>query len=263
MSNGAIAGQAQIVVTPGIAASLAVSTAASSTAGAAVSVAVTARDGQGNVVTAYSGVVTLTSSDLAAVLPAPYAFAGTEGGTHTFSVTLETAGTRTITATDALGITGASSLSVIAASVNALVVNGFPASTTAGTQGSFAVHAVDAFGNAVTGYSGTVHFTSSDPQATLPANAALTAGAGTFNATLKTAGTQSIAAADTVSAGIAGQQSGISVGAAAVFSLSLTGYPSSATAGAGASVTVTASDAFGNVATSYAGPVHFSSTDPQ
>jgi hypothetical protein len=53
-------------------------------------------------------------------------------------------------------------------------------------------------------YSGIVHFTSSDAQAVLPANATLTNGIGPFNATLKTAGTQTITATDTVTASITG-----------------------------------------------------------
>src|SRR5437016_9859462 len=42
--------------------------------------------------------------------------------------------------------------------------------TTAGTAGSFTVSARDAYGNTATGYTGTVHFTSSDAQAALPAD---------------------------------------------------------------------------------------------
>ena len=49
------------------------------------------------------------------------------------------------------------------------------------------VTAQDQFNNTATGYAGTVHFTSSDGQAVLPANGTLTSGTGTFSATLKTA----------------------------------------------------------------------------
>src|SRR5207244_1832539 len=71
--------------------------------------------------------------------------------------------------------------------------------------------AKDAFGNTAAGYAGTVHFTSSDAQAVLPADSTLTKGVGTFSATLKTAGTQSITATDTVTSSITGTQSGIVV----------------------------------------------------
>ena len=74
-----------------------------------------------------------------------------------------------------------------------------PASATAGTSFSFTVTAQDGSNATDTGYAGTVHFTSSDGQAVLPANSTLTSGVGTFSATLKTAGNQTITATDTVS----------------------------------------------------------------
>src|SRR5262249_5472614 len=88
-------------------------------------------------------------------------------------------------------------------------VTGFPSPTTAGTAGTCTVTAQDANANTLTGYPGTVHFTSSDPQAALPADYTFTAadqGVHTFSATLKTAGTQSLVATDTVTASISGQE---------------------------------------------------------
>src|SRR5262249_13155576 len=82
-----------------------------------------------------------------------------------------------------------------------LVVPGLPSPATAATPGTFTVPVQDAFGNTATDYRGTVHFTSSDGQAALPADYTFTAadnGVHTFTATLKTAGTQSITATDTV-----------------------------------------------------------------
>jgi hypothetical protein len=136
-------------------------------------------------------------------------------------------------------------------------VSGFPATVTAGTSGTITVTALNADGTVNTGYSGTVHFSSSDPQAVLPANATLTNGTGTFSVTLKTAGTQSITVADTGNAGIAGSESGISVKAAAATHFAISG-PSSVAAGTSFSITVTALDAYGNVATGYRGTIHFS-----
>ena len=49
--------------------------------------------------------------------------------------------------------------------------------------------------------------------------------------------------------------------AAAAASLVVTGYPSTTTTGAGRSFTVTARDAFGNVATGYTGTVTLTSSD--
>ena len=123
--------------------------------------------------------------------------------------------------------------------------------------------ALDAFGNAATGYTGTVHFGSSDARAALPADYTFTAAdAGThiFTATLKTAGTQSLTATDTTNGSVTGGQAGITVtpGAAVSFTLSA---PASVTSGTPFAVTVTARDAYGNVATGYRGTVRFTSSD--
>src|SRR5215831_4003094 len=72
-----------------------------------------------------------------------------------------------------------------------------PAFATAGTAFSFTVTALDSTNAIATGYNGTVHFTASDAQASLPANATFSNGQATFSATLKTAGNQTITATDT------------------------------------------------------------------
>src|SRR5205823_828717 len=137
-----------------------------------------------------------------------------------------------------------------------------PASATAGNTFSFTVTALDAFNNTATGYAGTVHFASSDAVATLPANSTLTNGTGTFSATLKTAGTQTITGTDTVSSSITGTSNAIAVVAAAATHFTISA-PASATAGNAFNFTVTAQDQFNNTATGYAGAVHFTSTDAQ
>jgi hypothetical protein len=67
--------------------------------GTAHTVTVTAEDGSGAAIVGYTGTVTLTSSDAHATLPAAYTYLGSENGVHTFTVTLNTGGTQTITAT--------------------------------------------------------------------------------------------------------------------------------------------------------------------
>jgi Ca2+-binding RTX toxin-like protein len=69
-------------------------------AGNSGSFTVTARDAFGNTVTNYTGTVTFSSSDGAAMLPADYPFVLGDNGVHTFTATLETPGTQSITATD-------------------------------------------------------------------------------------------------------------------------------------------------------------------
>jgi hypothetical protein len=148
-------------------------------------------------------------------------------------------------------------------SAASLAVTNFPSPITAGTQGTVTVTAKDASGNTATDYRGTVHFTSSDTQAGLPANYAFTAadaGAHTFNVTLKTAGTQSITATDAATSSITGSQSGIIVTPAAADHL-VVSAPASATAGTPFDLVVTALDPFNNTASGYAGTVAFTSTD--
>src|SRR5207237_675456 len=107
-------------------------------------------------------------------------------------------------------ITGTSNtIAVSAATATHLSISAPPSATPnaaapAGTTFSFTVTALDQFNNVATGYTGTVHFTSSDPPATLPADTALTNGVGTFEATLRTSGSQTLTATDTVNSAITG-----------------------------------------------------------
>ena len=219
------------------------------TAGTAGSVTVTAKDAYGNTATGYTGTVKITSSDGKAVLPAN---AGLSSGTGSFYVTLETAGSQSITATDTetSPITGSQSgITVNAAGVASFVVSGFPNPATAGTAGSVTVTAKDAYGNTATGYTGTVKITSSDGKAVLPANAGLSSGTGSFPVTLETAGSQSITATDTVTNSITGSQSGITVNAAGASKLVFTaGTAQSLTAGvvSPTAIVVERQDAYGN-----------------
>src|SRR5207245_615877 len=152
-------------------------------------------------------------------------------------------------------------IAVIAAVATHFTVSA-PASATAGTSFSLTVTALDQFNNTAKGYSGTVHFTSSDGAATLPANSTLTNGTGTLSATLKTAGNQTLTATDTVTASITGTSGAIAVSAASATHFTV-GAPATATAGTAFSFTVAALDAFSNTVTGYGGTVHFTSTDGQ
>jgi len=238
----------------------------STTAGVSGSFIVTAKNADGTIDTHYTGTVHFTSSDGQAVLPADYTFTEADGGVHTFSAILKTAGTQSIAIADTFttGLAASKSgITVNPAAASTFSVAGFPSPTTAGVAGSFAVTARDAYGNVATGYTGTVHFTSSDGKALLPANYTFTAGdvgVHTFSAVLKTAGTQSITATDTTTAGISGTDGGITVNPGTASQFIITA-PSSVTAGVAFSLTVTVEDAYGNVATGYTGTIHFSSTD--
>jgi len=133
------------------------------------------------------------------------------------------------------------------------------------------VVAQDAFGNTAIGYRGTVHLTSTDASAVLPADHTFSAadnGAFTFQGvTLKDASAlQSVTATDTASPGIAGTISGIAVNPGPAASLVVTG-PGGTIAGSPLSIIVEAHDgclgnrASGNLATGYVGTVSFKSSD--
>jgi hypothetical protein len=236
------------------------------TAGVQGMVTVTAKDSSGNVATDYRGTVHFTSSDPQAARPVDYLFTAADAGVHTFNVTLKTAGTQSITATDTAtsSITGSQSgITVTPAAAASFNLTGFPSPVTAGVGGMVTVTAKDAYGNTATGYTGTAHLTSSDPQAALDADYPFTAadaGVHAFNATLKTAGTQSINATDTADMSITGAQTGITVTAAAVDHLDIT-TPGSVTAGMPFDLIVTAKDHFGNTVTGYTGTVTFTTSD--
>lgn len=131
--------------------------------------------------------------------------------------------------------------------------------TTAGTPFTVTVTALDDKNSPVATYSGTVHFSSSDAQAVLPASATITGGMGTGSITLKTAGNQTVTATGTDS--LTGTSSGVPVSAGPATQLLVSAASSASLTGAKFQFTVTAQDAFKNTATSYAGTVHFTSSD--
>ena len=239
------------------------------TAGTPGSITVSAKEASGNTAAGYRGKVHFTSTDPKAALPADYKFTAADAGTHVFSVTLKTAGTQSVTATDTLTKTikgSQAGIVVKAAAVKTLVVSGLTTPRTAGSTGNIRVSAVDAYGNRVSSYRGTVHFTSSDAKAKLPANYKFTAtdnGTHAFVASviLKTAGTQSVTATDTLTKTIKGSQAGIVVKAAAVKTLVVSGLTTPRTKGVAGTIRVTAVDAYGNRVSSYRGTIHFTSSD--
>jgi uncharacterized delta-60 repeat protein len=151
------------------------------------------------------------------------------------------------------------------AGASTLGLNYFPSPVRSGLTGTFTVWADNAVVALATGYTGTVHFTSSDPQAVLPADYTFTAadqGAHVFSATLWTPGTQSLFVTDTLTASLTASQSGIVVQRtwATHFSISA---PASVTSGVAFGITVMALDAYGGVvAYYYLGTVHATCSDP-
>ena len=140
--------QSGITVNHGKANHLAVSRFPSkTTAGVSQSFKVTAQDMFGNT-TGFTGTVNFTSSDSNAVLPAPYTFTNSDGGVHTFSATLVTVGSQSITVSNPTVASGTQAgITVNPAAASRLQVSGFPSSVTAGTSYNFTVTAFDPYGN--------------------------------------------------------------------------------------------------------------------
>ena len=196
--------------------------------GTPVSFTVTALDALNNTATGYSGTVHFTSSDPLAMLPGDSALSN---GSGTFSVTLKTSGTQTISATDKAqsSITGTSSSISVSGPATHF---SFSAAGTIGTRTplNIAVTALDASNNQASSYSGTVHFSSTDGKAILPANETLPGGSLVFPITLETAGTQTVTATDTVTPSIVGTTNSITVTATAALAIS-SGAPPNGTVG--------------------------------
>jgi hypothetical protein len=253
---------------PNAAVGLSVTADASIPAGSPLAVTVTALTEAGNVATGYVGTVHFTSTDPAANLPDNYTFTAADNGTHTFDVTFHSLGNRTLTVTDtaASSIRASTTVNVTPAMATTFLVTGYPSPTTAGDVGVFSVTAKDPSGNTVPSYRGTVHFSSSDSQATLQGDYTFRAadnGIHYFGAVLRTVGTQSIAAADVVVGSLVGEQAGIEVTPVRATTFLVSGYPSPTTAGDVGVFSVTAQDPSGNTVPSYRGTVHLSSSDSQ
>src|SRR4029079_19189089 len=219
-----------------------------------------------------------TSSDVNASLPPNAALVA---GTKTFSVTLKTAGSKTVTATDVTdGSKTASTSPSITVNAGAftklqLLVPGETAdpgsatgktgsasAQTAGSSFNVTVNAVDANWNLVSA-TDTAGITSSDANASLPANAALVAGTKTFSVTLRTAGSRTVTATDiTDGSKTANTSPSITVNAGAFTKLQVlvpgetaapgtasgkTGTPAAHTAGSAFTVSVNAVDANWNL----------------
>src|SRR6185312_5654197 len=221
---------------------------------------VQAVDSLGNLGADYSSTVHFTSGDSLAGLPADYTFTPADGGTHTFSVKLISSGSRFIGVSEVGGlVSGGTSVLVAPGAAQSLALAGGAGSI--GVARPISVVAHDAFGNVASGYTGTVHITSSDPLAVLPADVALVNGMASVNVTLMTVGTQTITASDNANPSLTGTvSSDATPPVAALFVVS--GYPSTV-AGVANNFTVTVRDTIGQIATTYTGTVLFSSTDVQ
>ena len=105
-------------------------------------------------------------------------------------------------------------VSAVAGQTTHFQVSG-PANVDSGVGFSVTVTALDSFNTTVTSYSGTVHFTSTDPYAQLPPDSTLVSGTSVFPATLALPGAETIIGTDAGTASITGSSNAINVGAQA------------------------------------------------
>ncbi|WP_315097058.1 hypothetical protein [uncultured Cellulomonas sp.] len=188
----------------GPATTLSVRAPATATAGVPFTVTVTAKDSTGQVAIGYRGRVVLTSDDpRTPTVHSGYTFTATDNGTHTFTATLRTAGTRVLTATDGTR-SGTTRVTVAAATAARFAVTA-PTTAQAGQPFTVQVIAKDRWFNYSRTYRGTVTFTSTDPAATLPAPYTFTAtdnGVHTFpGVVLRSSGPRTLTATDTAITG--------------------------------------------------------------
>jgi hypothetical protein len=237
------------------------------TAGGSVTFTVAAEDNNNNPVPGYVGTVKLTSTDKNALysgtaLPATYTFVAGDNGSHSFTIALQTAGSKTITATDQANSSLTATTSPIAVAAGpfskfALSVQGGN-TVVAGTSFLLTAQATDAFGNPVSGANVPTTITASaspaDAQGNFPISAPVNSSGFAFLlSTLQTAGSYTITAG--------GGSANVIVTPAAANYFTVTA-PATATTGTRFNITVKAFDRFGNPATGYTGTLNVTSTDP-
>jgi len=123
------------------------------TSGVSFTVTVTAQDPYLNVTPTYAGAVSFSSSDngTGVVLPGPYLFGAPDNGTHTYTngVTLVTAGSQTLTASDGTLFDTTTWNVSASATPDHIVISPDTAAITAGDNVTYSVEAFDQFNNSL------------------------------------------------------------------------------------------------------------------
>src|ERR1019366_618787 len=234
------------------------------TAGSSIpNVVVQVDDTYGNVVTTASGSVTMSikAGGPQASFTSGTITAAVSAGVATFSnLVVNTPGSYTLTATP-VGISGvASPVNSSAFTVSPAAASTFtvstPATQNAGTAFSETIPAHDAYGNIATGFTGaqTIVFSgpSNSPNATAPnypASVTFASGVGTASVTLVDVQSTTLTATQGSATGTSAPFT-VTVGATANYTVA---NPGAQTVGTAFNDTITATDIYGNTATSYTG----------
>lgn len=127
---------------------------------------------------------------------------------------------------------------------------------------TFTVKAFDSKNQPVTTYNSTLSISSSDPAAVLPPAVLIVNGTATFDVIFRTAGNQTVTAADAGTPTVQGTSSLIAVTSASQNYLLLTASTTSNTAGTPVTFTVSAFNSSNTVLSTFNGPISLSTTDP-
>jgi hypothetical protein len=247
------------------------------TAGAGDNLTITAKDASNNTVTSYSGAKTLTFSGASAIgshhptvtdsagvartLATPESIEFSSGvatvnGVSNGAMTLYKAETASIRVSDGtIDNGGGTSVTVGPAGASSFALS-TPSGASAGTPINETLTALDAYGNAATGYIGKQSISFSGPSnspggkaPSYPASVEFKAGVGTGSITLYDAQTTTLTATQ---GALNGTSPSFTVTPASASSFTVP-TPATQTAGNAFSVTLTAEDAYGNTATGYSG----------
>lgn len=243
------------------------------TAGNFLTFTVIAKDAGNNIIGDYNGTVTFTSNDPQAEFsPSNYTFIPSDNGSHTFTngVRFKTVSPplRTITVSSGPISSTSAGVSVLASTLHHFEFYNFSTTTPiAGTLFNYRVKAVDEYGNTVTTYTGTVHFSTTDtyssPPLSLPPDTTylpVDAGDRPFNSTLITAGSQTIYIEDTSNPTIKGSAT-VNVQPQALDDCTFTFDPiGPQTINTPFSITIKVKDSYGNLNPSFNGVTYLASS---
>jgi len=255
---------APLTVNPASAKVFSLSSIGSATAGSTFTEPITALDAYGNTATSYNGTPTISGPHNSPNgSPPSYTGVTFGGGTTSAQITLVDAETVPLTVSDG-AISGSTTAFTVGPAATASLSLGNPVGATAGAAFNESVTAVDTYGNTTPSYAGASTLQWSGPSNSPPpsntaplfptGSTSFTAGAATASITLYDAQATTITVGDGTYSGTSPTLT-VNPAAATTFSLP---NPGTQTAGAAFTETVTAYDAYGNVATGYGGVPTFS-----